>query len=351
MAKRNVKESPRGGIKVDPEPSFTQKNLEKELKPLSEKADHAKRSRRKHVGKQATMYLKTLSILLFLAISSNASQLALAPLYGSIPSAITHSKVVMLACFTGWSVNLVLDRVLPVKTIKLLPIMAWYIPVIQYAMGFLSRPLSTAWGPVLTEMATIFPLITLGVAVAATWLDDAETSLFPPWLGDALPGLMSYGFYKFAENMCSKMVPRYMGHNFFFTRMGMEIWMAAAYTAMAPSRLLFLVIPAIFHTAFFNTHVMTGLAMRNLQLQYQNYDWSVIDRAESVTGYLSVIENRNDGFRVLRCDHSLLGGEWLMFPAPIVAEPVYSIFTMLEAVRLVETPEPIKDGNAQALVM
>lgn len=53
------------------------------------------------------------------------------------------------------------------------------------------------------------------------------------------------------------------------------------------------------------------------------------------TGYVSVLQNNKDGFRVLRCGHSLLGGYWLNSPG-IVKDPIYGVFVMLEAVRLIE---------------
>jgi hypothetical protein len=86
------------------------------------------------------------------------------------------------------------------------------------------------------------------------------------------------------------------------------------------------------------------------------YNYTLLERRESITGYISVLENTNDEFRVMRCDHSLLGGEWMM-PAlkgrnPRAKDPVFAIFTMLEAVRLVE-PGPgrprLPDSQKQAL--
>lgn len=85
--------------------------------------------------------------------------------------------------------------------------------------------------------------------------------------------------------------------------------------------------------------------------------WKILDRRDSLTGYVSVVESLKDGFRVLRCDHSLLGGEWVKFEdtgrfkGNQVAEPIYGVFAMLEAVRLVEVPHPVPDNEAKALVM
>jgi spermidine synthase len=95
----------------------------------------------------------------------------------------------------------------------------------------------------------------------------------------------------------------------------------------------------------------------NRTLEPQN--WTLLDRAWSTTGYISVLENHSAGYRVLRCDHSLLGGEWLLTHHRrekenwIVAEPTYAVFEMLEAVRLVTSPDipALADKDAKALVI
>lgn len=82
-----------------------------------------------------------------------------------------------------------------------------------------------------------------------------------------------------------------------------------------------------------------------------------MERAESVTGYVSVLENLDMQYRVLRCDHSLLGGEWLVTDERrkqgiTVSEPIYAVFEMLEAVRLVQVAEDSKiDSEKSALVV
>ena len=79
---------------------------------------------------------------------------------------------------------------------------------------------------------------------------------------------------------------------------------------------------------------------------------------------ISVIENSEKGYRVLKCDHSLLGGLWtgvkrrelslegvtgdeLSFRSVDEAESVYSAFHLQEAVRLVQRHKEARN----ALVM
>jgi hypothetical protein len=53
----------------------------------------------------------------------------------------------------------------------------------------------------------------------------------------------------------------------------------------------------------------------------------------------------------MRCDHSLLGGQWVHVNGRRVSEPIYGVFVMLEAVRLVEREAPLLDSEASALVV
>ena len=121
---------------------------------------------------------------------------------------------------------------------------------------------------------------------------------------------------------------------------------------LAPSRLVALaVVPGLLHTAVLNTHVMTPGATAALNGTLAAEGWVLLDRKESVTGYLSVVESLERGFRVMRCDHSLLGGQWTVLQGKKVSEPIYGVFAMLEAVRLVESRDKVADKDATALLM
>jgi hypothetical protein len=98
-------------------------------------------------------------------------------------------------------------------------------------------------------------------------------------------------------------------------------------------------------------HIMTGINERliaRLPLEY-----TYLARQESITGMISVVENSKEGYRVLKCDHSLLGGLWTGLKRTELAEKgvdeidrrsvdeaesVYTAFLVQEAVRLVQRP-------------
>ncbi|KAK3349985.1 S-adenosyl-L-methionine-dependent methyltransferase [Lasiosphaeria hispida] len=340
---------------IDPNSSFTPESFEEELKALAAKAQHETWT--KFAQEQAAVYLKAAVLLGLVAVYSNASQLALSPDYGAIPASRWHAKLVAAACFAGWSSNLFLGRSLPIKPSLLLPLIAAYIPVVQFVIGRFSETLTAYWGPLVVEALTLFPLVALSAACVATYLDGADLSALPSWAADAAPGIGSYGFFKAAESVSGGFVEGYAGRSIFNSRVGLEAVLAASYSLFAPSKLLVLTVPALLHTAFLNNHLPTSTALASLNRGLQAEHFVVLDRQESLTGYISVIDNLEAGFRVLRCDHSLLGGEWVkfigkgQFKGNQVAEPIYGVFAMLEAVRLVEMPQPIVDTVAKALVI
>jgi hypothetical protein len=288
-------------------------------------------------------------------MAANVSQLNLSPVFGSIPSSVYHDKVVVTALFLGWSLNLYFKRLLPIKPALLLPIIAVYTPVVQFYLFNYSGLLGGRLGPLLIEGLTLFPLLFISIACVGTLLEDLElrsggTRL--AWLSDALPGITSFLFFKRVEYVSINVISQTIGSTVLHTRLGLEACLSVLYALVAPSKLLFLTLPGLLHTAFLNTHVPLPYQTSLLNSTMNADGWNLLERKESLTGYMSVLESNERGFRVMRCDHSLLGGEWLpsITKSP-QKEPIYGIFVMLEALRLIEVPEPVADKDAKALVM
>lgn len=326
-------------------------NFQQDLQNLADKAQEDGMDN--WVLTQAKVYFKTSTLLMLMAAYSNASYLALTPVYGSIPASVYHPKVVMGAAFVGWSGNMWLNRMLPFDPAYLLPIIALYIPAIQFLMYPLSASLTAHWGPLVTELVTLFPLISVSAATVATMLEELDLSFLPQQVAEAGPGLGSWAFYKLSESLTGGLIRGLIGHFFMTTRVGLEMLLGIGYSIFAPSNFVALAIPAMYHAAMLNTHSMSPAATHTLNMTLQADNWLLLDRKESLTGYISVVESLDQGYRVMRCDHSLLGGEWVnVRPTdPRVAEPIYGVFVMLEAARLVEVATPVPDEEAKALVV
>lgn len=328
---------------------FTPERFERELKDLAAKAKEDTWTRR--AAKQTSIYLKTALILGLLGVASSVSQLNLSPVYGSIPSAVTHAPVIMAGCFVGWAFNLFLRDVLPLPASQLIPIISLNVPAIQYLAGGFSDRLGCWWGPLVTETLTLFPLAVFSAACVADQLEDADLSKLPSFVAEAAPGLCSWSFFRLAERIANENLQALIGSAFWFTRVGLELVLASIYAVFSPSKYLVLAIPALLHTAVLNTHVMTPMATASLNSTLAAQNWTLLERKESLTGYISILENLGQGFRVMRCDHSLLGGEWVRIQGQKVSEPIYGVFVMLEAVRLIQRETPLADADAKALVV
>ncbi|CAK7274647.1 hypothetical protein SEPCBS119000_006279 [Sporothrix epigloea] len=343
----------------------TSQDFERDLTSLAGRARGATRAR--VVRRAAIAYGRIVLLLTLAAASANASVAALSPVFGAIPAGRWHFALVASALFTGWSSNLHLQRLLPPHRplAIFLPLLAAYVPAVQYVLSSGGASISTLagprWGPVVIEALTLFPLLAATAACVATEFESAtgidEVVPLPRWIGDALPGIGSWAVFRLAESVTvfteiTLSAPKVVA--WLTTRVASQLALATAYCIVSrPSRLWMYAVPAILHAMLLNSHLAGSpwaLALNNRALQSDG--WVVLDRRESITGYVSVIENLSQGFRVLRCDHSLLGGEWTRFPANPVAEPVYGVFVMLEAVRLVNVPDKtIRDADASCLVV
>jgi hypothetical protein len=351
---RKAKVAQRGVPDMSDGTSLTPESFEKELKDLAAKA--RQETTFKVFQEQFSVLVKVATLLTLAAIYSNISQLALSPVYGGIPSAIWHPRGVAVSCFLGWAGHDYLVWYLPSKPMRFLPVMAIYIPTVQFFLFKISLYLGATWGPVITEAVTFMPLLLLSVSCAATVFADLDLSRVNKHIADAAPGVGSYIFYKVTENFSGDAISTKIGSTMIYTRLGLQVVLGAAYSLLAPSKLLLFTLPAVLHTAVFNTHVQSPWATQSLNSALAKSGYELLARQDSLTGYISVLESQKDGFRVMRCDHSLLGGEWLRIPGGYqrdakVKEPIYAIFAMLEAVRLVEVPEPVPDTKANALVM
>ncbi|KAI1166221.1 spermine/spermidine synthase [Nemania serpens] len=328
-------------------PPETKEDFENELKILAGQARNDTWPR--WATQQVAIYGKAAALIVLTAVYANVSVLTLSPVYGQIPANRLHQYVVWTALFAGWAGNVALRRALPVKMITILPLIALQIPMLQFYLFAFSSLLGPEYGPAITELVTLFPLVIVSTSCIADILDEADLGGLPSSVASSAPGLASYMVFRYAETTFWKQLVEQVGTSVMQTRMALELALAATFSVMGRSQLLRYSVPGILHAAIYNTHLMTESATKSLNSTLHTNGWSLVDRWESNTGYISVLDSYENGYRVMRCDHSLLGGEWTKLGRNIVAEPVYSVFTQLEAIRLVQVPERVPDNEAHAL--
>ncbi|KAI8628824.1 spermine/spermidine synthase [Xylariaceae sp. FL1651] len=330
-----------------PNPPETKEDFENELKLLAGQAKDDTWSR--WATQQIAVYGKAAALIALTAVYANVSVLTLSPVYGQIAADRLHRSVVWAGLFIGWAGNLALRRTLPVKTITILPVMALQIPMLQFYLFAMSSVFGAAYGPAITEALTLFPLVVVSTACVADVFEEADLTGLPSSIANSVPGLASFALFRYSETSLFGQLFEQIGTSFMQTRMALEMVLAATYTIMGRSTLLRYAVPGLLHAMYYNTHLMTESATNSLNSTLNANGWSLVDRWESNTGYISVLDSYENGYRVMRCDHSLLGGEWTKLGRNIVAEPVYSVFTQLEAIRLVQVPGKVPDTEAHAL--
>jgi len=232
------------------------------------------------------------------------------------------------------------------------------VPPMQSLLFKQSAWLGPLWGPSITEICTFAPILFLIVLATGLELDNIGINRFGKGVAAVVSVSLIFVVIEFLRGMTTEWIINAMGYNPILTRAGLQHSIAVVYAFKFPSRKLY---PAILLWALSlgtNSHLLWQARTAALNETLLNHGYALVARNESLTGYISVLDNVNAAFRVMRCDHSLLGGEWINTPRTHVSglkEPIYAVFTMLEAVRLVILPNSgsysLSDIEKQALVM
>ena len=290
-----------------------------------------------------TSVQRSFQLVALAAIYSPLSQLNLSPVYGSIPASLYHRYGLIVCVLLAFGVR---GR-LPDWINRSIPAFCFWIPTIQFGLSKLSAEMGPKSGPLLTETLTYYPLLTLSMYMGTQLLEDALGRDLTSSLTEITPSMGLFVLFTMIQRSARSWLSDYAGHHLPFSRVGLQLVLAVLYSIVLPHSMFWPAVPSIAFTTIGNPHIplvrTTELCNNTLALS----NFTLLDRTESVTGYISVLESQSDPpYRALRCDHSLLGGNWLAPPRTpgssrdtLVPEPIYAIFTMLEAVRLID-PAP-----------
>jgi hypothetical protein len=305
----------------------------------------------------ADTIITALALLAIAALASPVSQANLSPVYGSIPSAIYHQKGITFTALLAYiSKSALKKNGIPFNTRDWIAPVSYWVPTVQWLLFQQSAKLGPLYGPLITEALTFYPVLFLSFVSTSTVLDDLDLSKYGTRVSEATPAVLSYASFSFMEKIATSFLPQVMGTSDFLSRSGLQLAVATLSAFLSRSGLLLFSVPAMLHTLFANPHHYSVSTNRILNATLAKYEFAVLERHDSKTGYVSVVENQKDQFRALRCDHSLLGGEWLVTPerkkiGQTKRETIYSVFTMLESVRLIKTKEESPDSDRHALFM
>lgn len=286
-------------------------------------------------------FRSALQLVLLAALYAPISQLNLSPVYGAVPAALYHKYGLIASFMLAFALRGYLPRWI---SMALTPFCFW-VPTIQFVLFQYSSTFGNPWGPVITELLTCYPVVVLSNYLAIQYFDEA----FDKAYGDAVPSMGLFMLFTILQRACKSFIWAVAGKGFLSSRIGMQLIVSTLYGMVLRRNIFLPSIPAVAFTLAANPHCTLNRNTEVLEGTLALYDYTLLERKESVTGYISVIEDNQRGIRVMRCDHSLLGGEWTAPPPPgvdrKVGEPIYAIFSMLEAVRLAD-PSPSLEKTA-----
>ncbi|KAF8460306.1 S-adenosyl-L-methionine-dependent methyltransferase [Kalaharituber pfeilii] len=289
--------------------------------------------------------LRAVILLIAAAVGSYASQLTLGPVYGDIPTSLHHQKICASIFALVWGSKWIFRRIMR-RPLLLLAVLAFYVPVLQRTLFQYSEKWGAEYGPLYTEAASYYPTLFLAVLASSELLE------MPSFVLDIIPAVASFAIFNGVRGELPGFLAHRIGASWIYTRCGLAHLAAGLYTLVSPLTALLLVIPGLIHSGYYNPGCTDAAAARYLNASVASANYTVLARSESITGYVSVMENSFLKYRVMRCDHSLLGGEWQIPPpghehlTTFIKEPVYPVFVILEAVRLVRPGPAAKKPKA-----
>lgn len=302
---------------------------------------------------------RCIELLMLAAASTSISQLCLSPVYGSIPASLHHQKLIISAILLAYAIKFWYQKELAKRLDRrttYIPVVALVAPPLQSLLFKQSSLLGPLYGPLITETCTYIPIVFLSILSAAIDFDRVGLSRLGKTMHAATSIVLISMAFLFLQKFIIEWMTGYFGRAPIYSRAGIQYAIAAIYVLRFPSRKLYIWGLFLSIPLSTNFHMPLQARITALNETLLGHGYSLLARNESLTGYISVLDNIKDGFRVMRCDHSLLGGEWRHTPKHYrLREPIYAIFTMLEAIRLVE-PEvaqisSIIDLEKHALVM
>jgi len=233
--------------------------------------------------------------LLFAVVAGSLSQLALAPVYGAIPSYAQHLSIMRWAILLAFLGKGAIKDYLPPRPPRYLPFLAFYLPLVQWFIFQDSARLGATNGPLTSETVSYFPIILIACICASDALDAIPLYQRVPAV-QVVVGVLALGGIYYGEPYMttflgelpartdlSQMLTQ-LGSPFDITsRVNLQMITAASAIPLSPSWINVLAIPALVHTTLFNSHLKSTYTNHVLNGSLYNENWMILDRQESTT--------------------------------------------------------------------
>ncbi|KAI8902711.1 S-adenosyl-L-methionine-dependent methyltransferase [Globomyces pollinis-pini] len=280
------------------------------------------------------------AILLQFAVSQStlALQHIHAPVYGQYLAKESISTISLSLCLLFWAIGLLTHKNSFRLPYSIAGLMIAGTPLVSHLL----RDYSATWGPVHGPVIASIPYF---IAYSGlTYLAANESTTY------ALLYFTTFVIFRMIPvhlpiptcsifRLCSTVIALFP----FLAKAGTLPKKRADRTvAKLVNRILYMLILAMC--------ISSNVLMRRFEVNQCKMDTlkpNVLAHAESTTGYISVIETDSayGKLRLLRCDHSILGGSYLEYGM----DSIYGAFYMMDFVRFVERPQVVETSDLSAL--
>ncbi|KAF4550478.1 Hypothetical protein D9617_17g047460 [Elsinoe fawcettii] len=290
------------------------------------------------------------------ALYGALSQLMLGPVYGAIIAADQHKRILSTGLLFGFMLKPTFPQIKLPNFKLFLPLVPFYMPLLQKQLFKYSSQMGPTLGPLVTEIVSLFPFVFASAFCAAEELHVLKVFKDKPYFY-LVPAIGAYIAVTSSETIIIEYLAKLPSYSDFLTRVWLYLGTAAVGLFQSTPQIAITALPAIWYNLQYNPQLQWERTTQGLAKDLEVLNWKLLERKESITGYVSVLENSDPAFRILRCDHSILGGEWTLndqmrSEGVTGTEPIYAVFEILEAVRLIETVNQAKkDAEKQALVI
>lgn len=300
-------------------------------------------------------------LVLLAATACVTSQLSLAPSYGAISASVYRRRGVC-TILAASNVLVFQNRlVLLKKPLHLLPVQALLITLVHQSLSAgWTQVLGCEVAPLLLESLTVYPLLLVtAIAVAGILVPDSSSNKYKQSYLRTGHATISVILTSLLENIIRDSISRVVGRHWLLSPCGMQLMTVAIYAIVIPSKSMFFILPALCLIAASSSRFPSKSSNISLNKALAEHGFKLLDRRASVTGYISVLENVQDSYRALRCDHSLLGGVWTTRVGQTsvefsLAQLIFAVFNLLQYVMLMQSAvskSTLQSHKRTALVM
>ena len=315
-----------------------------------------------------TSHFSYVWLLLLTGASRGITSLYLSPIYGSLnvenPSKWMLEVFTLLLFLMPWfflakTKESVLNKYMPLVISGLTPLLGSLQAIYVSRSVRWSSYLGPRYGPliaqlltcnILTSLVVLQPLFQESLSLPARRKKDGprpNLSLFIACAGQALITIV--------QSLTKLAIERFPVASLPYGPLSLLLVTSLLFVTIIKKRSYLAI--AVLSLVFTLPSTRTSWSISGVNGILDGVGFKILDRQHSITGYISILGNTEQGYQALRCDHSLLGGEWTRYPSHLklkLREPIYAVFVTLEAVRLVEGHVPQQDKPAserQALMM